>query len=119
MHDRRELNPGSATFAVFLLLAMAMFAVILSPRSAFPALHPILDTAVFLLSALLAVMLWEMAWRTNQPLPGLNAVCFAIVSALELLHVVTALAYADPDVVGLLPRIGTWSPAAYLLPIGM
>ena len=119
MHDRRELNPGSAMFAVFVLLAVAMAAVIFSPRSAFPALHPILDTAVFLLSALLAFLLWDMGWRTSQRLPELNSVCFAIVAALELLHVVTALAYSDPDVLGLLPRIGTWSPAAYLLPLGM
>jgi len=119
MHDRRELNPGSAMFAVFVLLAVAIAAVVWSPRSAFPALHPILDTAVFLLSALLAFQLWDMAWRTRQQLPGLNAACFLVVAALELLHVVTALAYSDPDVVGLLPQIGTWSPAAYLLPLGM
>jgi signal transduction histidine kinase len=119
MESRPALNPGLEMFAVAVLLLIAMAAVMLSFSDNFPALHPILDTAVFLLSVVLAFLLWDMGWRTGQMLPRLQAVCFAVVALLELLHVLTALDFsAAPGFAGLL-RLGTWSPAAYLLPLGL
>jgi signal transduction histidine kinase/ActR/RegA family two-component response regulator len=119
MEFRNTLNPGREMLAVFALLICAMVAVQWSPDDYFPALHSILDTAVFLLSALLAFLLWDMGWRTGQLLPRLDAVCFAVVATLELLHVITALDFPESHRFALLLKLGTWSPAAYLLPIGL
>jgi signal transduction histidine kinase/response regulator RpfG family c-di-GMP phosphodiesterase len=119
MDVRRSLNPGREMLAVFALLLCAMVAVVLSAASNFPALHPILDTAVFVLSALLAFLLWDLGWRTSQPLARLQAVCFTVVAVLELLHVITALGIPDSHGFAVLVRLGTWSPAAYLLPLGL
>ncbi len=119
MYVRSTLSPGREMFAVAALLLIAVVAVLLSFSDNFPALHPILDTAVFLLSAVLAFLLWDMGWRTGQMLARLQAVCFAVVALLELLHVLTALDFSGaPRFAGLL-RLGTWSPAAYLLPLGL
>ncbi len=119
MDVRRTLNPGREMLAVFVLLLCAMAAVVMSAGSSFQALHSILDTAVFLLSALLAFLLWDIGWRTRQPLAGLQAVCFTVVAVLELLHVITALGIPDNHSFALLVRLGTWSPAVYLLPLGL
>src|SRR5688500_17301236 len=104
---------------IVLLLLLAMSAVALSVSTDLPALHSILDTAVFLLSAVLAFLLWDMGWRTAQPLARLQAACFGVVAVLELLHVITALDFSEADHLAMLLRPGTWSPAAYLLPLGL
>ena len=119
MEVRRPLIPDREILVVFALLLSAMAAVLLSVDPAFPALHSILDTGVFLLSALLAFLLWDMGWRTGQLLPRLEAMCFAVVALLELLHVITALNFPEAHRFALLLKLGTWSPAAYLLPVGL
>ena len=115
----RVLKSGREMFAVVVLLLTAMAAVVLSPSTDFPQLHSILDTAVFLLSAVLAFLLWDLGWRNAQLLARLQAVCFAVVAVLELMHVITALDFSDAESLTFLLRPGTWSPAAYLLPLGL
>jgi signal transduction histidine kinase/ActR/RegA family two-component response regulator len=119
MDINRALNPGRDMFAVLVLLLWAMAAVLLSSGTTFPALHSILDTAVFLLSAVLAFLLWDMGRRTEERLTRLQSACFAVVAILELLHVITALDFAATSAFAGLVRLGTWSPAAYLLPLGL
>jgi signal transduction histidine kinase/ActR/RegA family two-component response regulator len=119
MDARRALAPGRDMFAVLVLLLWAMTAVMLAEGRSFPALHSILDTAVFLLSGVLAFLLWDLGWRTDSRLTRLQAATFAVVAALELLHVITALHFTDPTAFAGLVRLGTWSPAAYLLPLGL
>jgi signal transduction histidine kinase/ActR/RegA family two-component response regulator len=119
MNGQQSLNPGREMFVVGVLLLLAMSAVLVSVTDNFPALHSILDTAVFIVSALLAFLLWDLGWRTRQELPRLEAVCFAVVAVLELLHVITALDFAEAQGAAVLLRLGTWSPAAYLLPLGL
>ena len=118
MEIRQSLIPGREMFAVAVLLLLAMAAVLMSASNDFPALHSILDTAVFLVSGVLAFLLWDLGWRTGQSLPRLEAVCFTVVAVLELLHVITALDFAEAPDAAMLLRLGTWSPAAYLLPLG-
>jgi len=116
----RELAPRREMFAVVaLLLLLAPVAVMTSVSSDFPALHGILDTAAFLLSAVLAFLLWDMGWRTGQPLARLKAVCFAVVALLDLLHVITALDFSETQRFNVLLRPGSFSPAIYLLPAGL
>jgi len=119
MEERRSLIPDREILVAFALLLSAMVAVSVSLDDLFPALHSILDTAVFLLSALLAFLLWDMGWRTSQLLPRLISMCFAVVALLELLHVITALHFPQEHRFALLLTLGTWSPAAYLLPAGL
>ena len=119
MEIRQSLIPGREMFAVAVLLLVAMAAVLMSASNDFPALHSILDTAVFMVSGVLAFLLWDLGWRTGQSLPRLEAVCFTVVAVLELLHVITALDFAEAPDAAILLRLGTWSPAAYLLPLGL
>ena len=119
MDVHRELRPRREIFVVVALLLLAPAAVVLSVSRDFPALHSILDTAAFLLSASLAFLLWDMGWRTAQPLARFNAVCFAVVALLELLHVITALDFSEAHRFAVLLRPGSFSPAIYLLPAGL
>jgi signal transduction histidine kinase/ActR/RegA family two-component response regulator len=112
-------SPGRELLAVVALPLVAMGAAVLSSSTDFPALHSILDTAIFLLSAVIGFLLWDMGWRTGQLLPRLKAVCFSVVALLELLHVITALDFTEAPRFALLLSLGTWSPAAYLLPLGL
>ena len=113
------MNPGREMTLVAALLLMAMTAVVMSDSNIFPALHSVLDTAVFMVSAVLAFLLWDLGWRTGQLLPRLQAMCFTVVAVLELLHVITALNFAEAPNFVWLVRLGSWSPAAYLLPLGL
>jgi hypothetical protein len=80
-----------------------MAAVLRSVSNDFPALHSILDTAVFIVSGWLAFLLWNVGWRAGQNLRRFEAVYFATVAILELLHVITALDFAEaPDATVLL-----------------
>ena len=119
MEERRSLIPDREILVAFALLLSAMLAVLFAVNDLFPALHSILDTAVFLLSALLAFLLWDMGWRSGLLLPRLQAACFAVVALLELLHVITALHFPEAHRFALLLTLGTWSPAVYLLPAGL
>jgi signal transduction histidine kinase/ActR/RegA family two-component response regulator len=119
MELRRSLNSRHEIFSAVLLLLLALAAMMLPVGSSFPALHSILDTGVFLLSAMIAFLLWDLGWRTGQLLSRLKAVCFAVAALLELLHVFTALDFSNSPGMAVVLRLGTWSPAAYLLPLGL
>jgi signal transduction histidine kinase/ActR/RegA family two-component response regulator len=68
---------------------------------------------------MIAFLLWDLGWRTGQLLARLKAVCFVVVALLELLHVFTALDFSNAPSFAILLRLGTWSPAAYILPLGL
>jgi signal transduction histidine kinase/CheY-like chemotaxis protein len=119
MDVRRSLRSRGEIFSAVILLSLALAAMVLPVGTDFPALHSILDTGVFLLSAMLAFLLWDMGWRTGQLLARLKAVCFVVVAVLELLHVITALDFTAAPTFDVLLRLGTWSPAAYVLPLGL
>ena len=108
MDAGRTPKPGREMFTVVALVLLAPAAVVMSVGQDFPTLHGILDTAAFLLTALVAFLLWDLGWRTGQRLARLKAVCFAVVALLDLLHVITALdfAQADPLSVFVRPEIG-------------
>jgi hypothetical protein len=119
MDVRRTLRSRGEIFSAVVLLLLALAAVVLPVGSDFPALHSILDTGVFLLSAMIAFLLWDLGWRTDHLLARLKAVCFVVVAVLELLHVFTALDFSGAPDFAFLLRLGTWSPAAYVLPLGL
>jgi signal transduction histidine kinase/ActR/RegA family two-component response regulator len=119
MDIRRALRSRREVFTAAVLLLLAVAAIALPEGGDFPALHSILDTGVFLLSAMIAFLLWDLGWRTEQLLAKLKASCFAVVAVLELLHVLTAMDFSGTPQFAILLKLGTWSPAAYLLPLGL
>ena len=82
---------------VGMLLALgAVEATLLwSGRRDFLYLHTILDTAMFLLSGILSLLLANIGMRLSQPLLRRLAVTFSVTSFLELLHVLTTVDFAS------------------------
>jgi signal transduction histidine kinase/ActR/RegA family two-component response regulator len=119
----RELRPGrdvAITFCAFVLAAVALAA---RPEHDFFVLHTILDTSACLISAGVALLLWDLAWRTSGQLVRFVAVAFAIATLAESLHFLSALQISatlgEPRRWTLLLWSATWTPAAYLLPLSL
>jgi PAS domain S-box-containing protein len=123
MDGRTELNLGrnlAVALAIFTLGSVAMLA---AEGNDYPALHLILDTSVFLASAVLALLLWDVGARTGQSFPRLLALVFAAVSVCELLHTLVVIEwsghFAQIKQFSEWLRPATWGPQAYLLPVGI
>lgn len=125
MDDQRvqpvQLSRSALTTLVFFGVICALLLVI--GRRDYPNLHTAADTGIFLLSAMLALLLWDMAARVQRPLKAWLAVSFAITAVFELVHVgVTVEWWGSLESVARaasLLRPATWPPAAYLLPLGV
>jgi len=119
--DRVQL-PRAAVVVLALLVGLGG-ALLAFPQSNYAHLHTILDTSFALLSAILAVTLWDMGRHTQADLPKWLAISFALVFVLELVHVMVTIEWSgsfaairasEGDL-----RPHTWPPAAHLLPIGI
>ena len=91
---------------MLLALGMVETSLLLSRRQDFVYLHTILDTSSFLLSGVLCMLLADMGARLSRPLLRWLAVTFGVFSALELLHLLTAVEW------------GGGQPGAYCLAVG-
>jgi len=113
-------------FGKNLAIALVMFGLgaagILAGQVQSPIFHTILDTSAFLTSGLIALLLWDISKRTDQPLARLLAVAFGVLAMAELVHTLIALerlsweSAAEAEVRW---RAGTWGPTAYLSAIGV
>jgi signal transduction histidine kinase/ActR/RegA family two-component response regulator len=123
VHVSDELRPGR-DFAIALITCAIAGAVIFSAASpGFPVLHTILNTGIALASAVLALLFWDLGWRTGAPRVHFLAIVLAGTAVLEILHVLAALepstgSEAVNETMRSL-RSGTWAPPAYLLPLGV
>jgi len=97
--------------------------VLLTIQADFPQLHAVLDTGVWLLSALVALSFWDQGARSNDRLLRWLALAFAVTSTLEFMHALVTVEWS-----GVLAPIAharewlrpaSWPPAAYILPIGI
>ena len=98
-------------------------AVLLTIHSDFPHLHAVLDTAVWLMSAVVAFSLWDLGARSNDRFQRWLALSFAVTSMLEFVHVLVTVEWS-----GVLAPISharewlrptTWPPAVHILPMGI
>jgi len=84
-------------FGKNLAIAFIMFALgaagILIWQVQSPIFHTILDTSAFLASGLVALLLWDISKRTDQPLAWFLAIAFGVVAAAELVHTWQGLGY--------------------------
>ncbi len=108
------------TFIVFGLVGTLLVA---AGRRDYPILHTILDTGMFLLSGVLALLLWDIGVRIGAVLPRWVALSLAATCLLELIHTLIAIEWSGSlgpiaESAGVL-RQATWPPAAYLFPLGV
>ena len=110
----------AATLLAFVLAAAVLIA---AGRQDYPYLHVMLDTAMCLLSGVLALLLWDQGTSLDDAFPRWVAVSFAGTFVLELIHVLIGVEWYGSlapiaQGAGLL-RPSTWPPAAHLLPLGL
>jgi signal transduction histidine kinase/ActR/RegA family two-component response regulator len=119
--DRLTLSRSVA--GALVIAAMIGGILLAAGRRDYPHLHTILDTGMFMLSGVLALLLWDMGMRIGRPLLGWIALSFSITALLELVHAVVTVEWS-----GFLAPIAhaanvlrptTWPPATYVLPIGI
>jgi two-component sensor histidine kinase len=113
-------------FGKNLAIALVMFGLgaagILTWQVQSPIFHTILDTSAFLAGGLIALLLWDISKRTDQPLAWFLAIAFGVLAAAELVHTLIALerlsweTAAEAEVRW---RAGTWGPSAYISAIGV
>ena len=123
MDVRGELRPGRDFIIALVVSVLGAAAIFSAPVNAFPVLHTILNTGIALVTVMLALLFWDLGWRTRDTLARYMAMLYGVVGFLEVLHVIAAL---DPSTAwqwlnGLHQRMrsGTWGPPAYLLPLGI
>ena len=107
---------------MLLALGVVESTLLWSGRRDFLYLHTILDTAMFLLSGILSLLLADIGMRLSQPLLRRLAVTFSITSLLELLHVLTTVEWGGGlhflTALEETLRPTSWPPGAYCLAVG-
>jgi PAS domain S-box-containing protein len=119
--DKPSIPRGAiATLGIFVVACLFLGWIV---GDDLPELHTILDTAMFVLSAILALLLWDMGERLERPFKKHLAITFAAVAVLELLHAVASVEWSGPlawvSATGRDVRPLTWPPPAFVLPIGI
>jgi signal transduction histidine kinase/ActR/RegA family two-component response regulator len=121
--NHRPPRSGLDLAAAIAVSGLAAAAVVIATTRNFPMLHTILDTSALLISCAIALVLRDLGRRTGRHLLQRMAVAFAIVAALELIHVLASLGMTAESTairqISLPLYPGTWPPAAYLLPLAL
>src|SRR6266702_387862 len=118
-----KLNLSRGAAAMLTAFAAVSAIVLLVGFKDYPGLHTVLDTGIFLLSGLLALLFWEVGRRSGESLPQLIAISFAITSISESLHAFVSIEWSGRFVFltqgAEVLRPTTWPPGVYLLPVGL
>ena len=123
MDVERELRPfRNLVYAAALFIACAV-AILVAPANESPYMHTFFDAGIVVVSAVVALLLWDLGLRTDDFLTRLIAVAIGMNAVFELVHVLPALEVSRNAVdaarlAGLLRPV-TWPPAAFILPIGL
>ncbi|HEU5134430.1 MAG TPA: ATP-binding protein [Steroidobacteraceae bacterium] len=123
MDLERELRPFRNLVYALALFTFCAVAILVAPADESPYMHTFFDAGIFVVSGVVAVLLWDMGWRTDDDLTRLIAVAIGLNAMFELIHVLPALEVSrdavDAARLAGLVRPVTWPPAAFLLPIGL
>jgi PAS domain S-box-containing protein len=116
-------NPRLSSGTVGVLAACVLLAVELffDEVKDHPDLHTILDTSMFLLSALIALWFWDRDGNKHELFAKSVAVSFGLTSLAELVHTLFSLHWEWALIAKTSEslRPATWPPAAYVLPTGL
>src|ERR1700716_911625 len=101
--------------------AVAM--LLMTHREGYSDLHTLLDTSMFLLSGMLALLLWGAGNRLESAFLRCLAISFMVTCLFEFLHALSGIEWSG-SWEGITRarnvfRPMTWPPAAYVLPIGI
>ena len=120
---RNIANLSRTTLAVLAVCGLVGAFLLIIQHREYPDLHTVLDTCVFVISALLAVAFWAIGARVERPFAKRVAVSFALTSLSEFAHTLASLEWSHVLQTTAhdlwLWRPATWPPAAHLLPIGI
>ena len=124
MHElgaRLDLSrSGAVVLGGFGLTALLLFPL---GYRIYPFFHTILNTGLFLVAGVLALLLWDMGTRIDRPLLKPLAISFAVSCLFQFLHAVVEVEWfgALAPITSAQSRLrpATWPPAAYILPIGI
>jgi len=123
MGFERELQPVRNLVYAFALLALCTAAILGTPVPESPFMHTFLDSGLVVVSGVLALLLWDIGWRTDDALTRLLAVTVVVTAAFELFHILTSLEFSrDAIEAARLPKLlrpVTWPPTAHVMPIGL
>jgi C4-dicarboxylate-specific signal transduction histidine kinase len=109
--------------APLIVFVAAVGVLLMTHREGYSDLHTLLDTSMFLLSGMLALLLWGAGEQLKDALLRFLAISFMATCLLEFLHALSGIEWSGSlegitrarDVL----RPTTWPPAAYLLPVGV
>jgi len=123
MDARTTPNIPTATIVTLAIFVVACLGLGWIVGSDLPELHAILDTAMFVLSGMLALVLWDMGQRLDRPFKKHLSITFAAVCLLEFLHGMVSVEWSGPlaaiSAISSDLRPLTWPAPAVLLPLGV
>jgi len=123
MDVERELRPFRNLIYAVALFTTCAVAILVAPADESPYMHTFFDAGIVVVSAVVALLLWDMGSRTDDDLTRLIAVAIGLNAVFELVHVLPALEVSrdavDAARLAGLVRPVTWPPAAFILPIGL
>ncbi|MBR0782342.1 ATP-binding protein [Bradyrhizobium iriomotense] len=117
------MNSSFSIIGVLMAFGVGSAALLAAGHRDYPELHTVLDTSIALITALLALLFWDMGARTKQSLLKRLAIAFGVTFVLEFLHVLVIVEWSGALAFLMqlreFLRPATWPPAAHILAIGI
>ena len=116
----RAIGAAVGIWISFVLVSLLLLA---AGSQEYGGLHTALDTAMALLPAVLAWLLWHIGRRVNRRFPQLVSVAFALAALMNFVHALVGIEW--PGALAVMTRgADPWRPASWgvtthLLPLGI
>src|SRR6266536_989912 len=92
--NHREMRLSAMVVGTLVVSGLMAAALLWAGRRNYPDLHTILDTGIFLLTAVLALFFWDVGGRLGQAFPRWIAVSFALTALLKGIHAVVTVEWS-------------------------